>query len=65
MFLVGEAGLGKTTMLECISGLLSPDDGSIILGSRKLLDTLESQNVSSRERRIIHLALRNEPDGNL
>lgn len=48
----GASGAGKTTILECISGLLQPDAGSITLGERKLCDSAGKQNVSSRERRI-------------
>ncbi|MGE4299553.1 MAG: ABC transporter ATP-binding protein [Desulfovibrionaceae bacterium] len=36
--LIGPNGAGKTSMLNCISGRYIPDEGSISLGGRSLLD---------------------------
>ena len=52
MVIFGASGAGKTTILEYISGLLRPDEGSIILGERTLFDGIKRQNIASRERRI-------------
>ncbi|WP_281887094.1 ABC transporter ATP-binding protein [Paenibacillus sp. YYML68] len=34
--IVGPSGCGKTTLLKCIAGLIAPDEGAIIYGSRPL-----------------------------
>lgn len=35
--LIGPNGLGKTTLIKCILGLVVPDSGSILLGDRPVL----------------------------
>jgi molybdenum ABC transporter ATP-binding protein len=37
--LFGRSGAGKTTVLEFIAGLASPDEGTIVLGERPLFDS--------------------------
>lgn len=36
--LVGPSGVGKTTVLNCIAGLIRPDEGRIAVGGRVLFD---------------------------
>jgi len=50
--LFGPSGAGKTTLLRILSGLLSPDRGRIVLGSRVLTDTDAGTNVEPGQRRI-------------
>jgi molybdate transport system ATP-binding protein len=50
--LFGPSGAGKTTVLECIAGLLQPDAGRIELAGRPLFDSAASVNVPVRRRRI-------------
>jgi molybdate transport system ATP-binding protein len=47
--LFGPSGAGKTTVLECISGLLTPDTGSIRLEEQELA------GLRARDRRIGYL----------
>ncbi len=48
--LFGASGSGKTTALNCIAGLLSPDEGRIAIGERVLFDSRRGidQTVSRR-----------------
>src|SRR5665647_2029764 len=48
----GESGAGRTTVLNCISGLLTPDQGRIVLGERTLYDDGQKINVLARQRNI-------------
>jgi molybdate transport system ATP-binding protein len=49
--LIGENGCGKTTVLNLVSGLVTPDDGKIILDGRQLF--VEGQiNVPTEDRNI-------------
>jgi molybdate transport system ATP-binding protein len=49
--LIGENGCGKTTVLNLVSGLVTPDHGSISLDGRQLF-TGESVNVPTEARNI-------------
>lgn len=49
----GESGAGKTTVLNCISGLKRPDEGKVIVEDRTVFD--ESSNIPVRERQIGYL----------
>lgn len=40
---VGGSGSGKSTLIKCMSGLLSPDSGSIILGGRQIVGASERE----------------------
>jgi molybdate transport system ATP-binding protein len=53
--LFGPSGAGKTTMLECISGLLAPDSGRIGVGSTVLFDSETKVNVPVARRRIAYV----------
>ena len=48
--LVGHSGAGKTSLLECIAGLRTPERGTIALHDRVVFDA--TTNVPPRERRI-------------
>ena len=37
----GPSGSGKSTLLHCLGGLISPDEGTVEVGSRKLADLQE------------------------
>ena len=50
--LFGPSGVGKTTVVNMISGLSRPDNGRIVLGGRVLFDAGEGINVSPDGRRI-------------
>jgi len=48
----GPSGAGKTTILECIAGLMTPDRGQISLNERVMFDSGAHRNVLACERRI-------------
>jgi len=50
--LFGSSGSGKTTVLDCIAGLVRPDSGRIALGERILFDTAQPTDVRVSNRRI-------------
>jgi molybdate transport system ATP-binding protein len=50
--LFGPSGAGKTTILECIAGLMEPDTGTIQIGDSLLFDSRAGVNVAVADRRI-------------
>jgi molybdate transport system ATP-binding protein len=50
--LFGRSGCGKTTLINLISGLLAPDEGTIQLDDTTLTDTRAGLSVPVEERRI-------------
>lgn len=50
--LFGESGVGKTTLLRILSGLLAPDKGYIKVGNSVWLDTAAGINKTPQERNI-------------
>jgi len=50
--LVGPSGAGKTSVLRAVAGLLSPDEGRIVLGDRILLDTARGLDLSPELRHV-------------
>jgi len=50
--LCGESGAGKTTILECIAGLSTPDQGEILLEGRPVYSSTEGIDLQPRERGI-------------
>jgi putative ABC transport system ATP-binding protein len=50
--LVGPSGSGKTTMLAMLAGLLSPTDGSILIGGQELSSMKESERTRFRREKV-------------
>ena len=50
--LFGRSGVGKSTVVQAISGLLRPDDGRIAVGDRVLFDRVNGIDVPVSQRRI-------------
>jgi molybdate transport system ATP-binding protein len=50
--LFGPSGAGKTTILDCIAGLVTADSGSIAVAGRTLFDRRQAVNLPARQRRI-------------
>nr|WP_321487100.1 molybdenum ABC transporter ATP-binding protein [uncultured Draconibacterium sp.] len=48
----GPSGHGKTSLLNSIAGIVTPDSGYIHLNGDTLLDTKNKQNVKIRKRRV-------------
>lgn len=49
--LVGVSGAGKTSVLNCIAGLLTPDSGRIAIAGEVLLDSKHGINLPPEQRR--------------
>lgn len=49
--LTGPSGAGKTTVLNCIAGLIAPDDGHIAIGGEMLFDRAADMNLPPEARR--------------
>jgi molybdate transport system ATP-binding protein len=54
--LFGASGAGKTTVLDAIAGLRTPSAGSIVVGSRVLVDRTRGVNLPPRHRHIGYVA---------
>ncbi len=50
--LLGESGSGKSMTLRCIAGLVTPDEGKIILNGRTLFDSDTKINIPIKDRKI-------------
>jgi molybdate transport system ATP-binding protein len=55
LVLIGENGSGKSTVLNLVSGILTPDAGEIVLGDRMLFSDEERIDISAENRNIGHL----------
>jgi molybdate transport system ATP-binding protein len=53
--LFGASGAGKTTILDCIAGLQSPDSGRVSIGAVELFDSNRQINIPTRARHIGYL----------
>ena len=51
----GASGAGKTTILNCLSGLITPDSGHIAVADRVLFDDKARINISTEKRHIGYL----------
>ena len=49
--LVGVSGAGKTTVLNCIAGLIRPDRGRIAVGGEVLFDSAAAIDLPPERRR--------------
>jgi molybdate transport system ATP-binding protein len=50
--ILGPSGSGKTMTLQCIAGLVMPDNGFVAVNGRVLLDTAKGINVPVSKRRV-------------
>ncbi len=50
--LMGASGAGKTSILRLIAGILTPDEGSIILNSQTFFDSGKKINLPIQERKV-------------
>lgn len=53
--LLGASGCGKSMTLKCIAGLVTPDEGRIVLSGRVLFDSVKHINLSPQKRRVGYL----------
>lgn len=53
--LFGPSGSGKSTFLDCIAGLLRPEEGQITFGQDALFDSTRNINLPPQARRIGYL----------
>jgi len=49
--LVGPSGAGKTTVLNCIAGLIRPDGGHVVVGGTVLFDASDGTDLAPERRR--------------
>ncbi len=52
MAILGPSGCGKTMTLKCIAGLMTPDQGKIVLNEQALFDSQQKINLPARQRKI-------------
>jgi ABC-type sulfate/molybdate transport systems ATPase subunit len=50
--ILGESGSGKSMTLRCIAGLVTPDEGRIILNGRTLFDSDKKINLPIKDRKV-------------
>ena len=53
--LLGHSGCGKSMTLKCIAGILTPDEGSIVLNGRTLFDSSKRINLTPQKRKVGYL----------
>ena len=53
--LLGPSGCGKSMTLKCIAGIVTPDEGRIVLNGRVLFDSKAGVNLRPQERRVGYL----------
>ncbi len=49
--LYGQSGAGKTSLLRILAGLLTPEEGRIVINERVWLDTAQGINLSPQQRK--------------
>jgi molybdate transport system ATP-binding protein len=52
MTILGPSGSGKTMTLQCIAGLMRPDEGYIELGGKVLFDSAAGINLAPQKRKV-------------
>lgn len=50
--LFGPSGSGKTTLFKCISGIVEPDDGKIVMGDKVYYDKDKKINLPIQKRHL-------------
>ncbi|MBE9228861.1 molybdate ABC transporter permease subunit [Phormidium sp. LEGE 05292] len=50
--LLGASGAGKSMILRCIAGMVTPDRGRIVINGKVLFDAKKKINVPSRDRQV-------------
>ncbi len=53
--LLGPSGCGKSMTLKCIAGVVTPDEGRIVLNDRVLFDSAARVNLRPQERHVGYL----------
>lgn len=53
--LVGPSGVGKTTALRCIAGLMRPERGRVVIDDRVLLDTQAGVHPPVAQRQVAYV----------
>lgn len=48
----GNSGSGKTTILNCLAGLIAPDQGRVVIHDRVLFDSSQNINLPAKDREI-------------
>lgn len=51
----GSSGAGKTTILNCLAGIMKPDDGNITIDGRVLFSHTNKVNIAAEKRNIGYL----------
>ena len=51
----GSSGAGKTTILNCLAGIMKPDDGNITVDGRVLFIHTDKVNIAAEKRNIGYL----------
>lgn len=49
--ILGASGSGKSMLLNCIAGLINPDEGKIILNKKTFYDSTQKINLAPRDRK--------------
>lgn len=50
--ILGASGSGKSMLLRCISGLVKPDEGKIVVNGKTFFDSEKKINLSMRDRKV-------------
>ena len=53
--ILGASGCGKSMTLKCIAGIVTPDEGRILLNGRTLFDSEKKINLKPRDRKVGYL----------